>query len=314
MVVILEAVAGPVTGRQIEVKPGTILRIGRTARSDYALGEDSYLSGQHFAVENDGAQCRIRDLGSSNGTFVNGNKIVEHVVQEGDSLVAGGSTFTLHLQTNAAAATVPSFTRTAPTPVYTTGQVRDLRTVAIPTTGAPPQGSATWPGYSKPQGSLLTNLFGKGEGVFAVLDAMRDSRIPAFLDASGEPFYPIDPSGRAQAYVAAVVPTSKLLDVIVKDGWGRGWCSFFLSTSGLQAVCAHLCSYVTLYTAHAQPFTLRFWDPRVLRALAPLMTAEEAGAFFGPLSRIVFESERPEMALEFAITPRGPYQQTIVLL
>jgi hypothetical protein len=198
--------------------------------------------------------------------------------------------------------------------VYTTGQVRDLRTVAIPTIGAAPQGSPAWPGYSKPQGTLLTNLFGKSESVFAVLDAMRDSRIPAFLDASGEPFYPIDPSGRAQAYVAAVGAQSKLLDVIVKDGWGRGWCSFFLSTSGLQQVCAHLSSYVTLYTAHAQPFTLRYWDPRVLRALAPLMTAEEAGSFFGPFSRIVFESERPEMALEFAITPRGPYQQTIVLL
>ena len=50
MLVILEATAGPATGRKIQVAAGALLRVGRTAKSDYALGEDSYLSGQHFAI------------------------------------------------------------------------------------------------------------------------------------------------------------------------------------------------------------------------------------------------------------------------
>jgi len=100
MLVILEAVSGPIAGRRIEIRAGTILRIGRTAKSDYALGEDSYLSGQHFAIENDGADARARDLGSSNGTFVNGERVTsDAVLREGDSLTAGGSTFTVHLDT-----------------------------------------------------------------------------------------------------------------------------------------------------------------------------------------------------------------------
>ena len=66
MLVILEAVSGPVAGRRIEVRAGNILRIGRTAKSDYALSEDSYLSGQHFAIENDGSEARVRDMVSSN--------------------------------------------------------------------------------------------------------------------------------------------------------------------------------------------------------------------------------------------------------
>ena len=90
MLVILEATAGPIAGRKIEIRAGSILRLGRTPKSDYAIGEDSYLSSQHFAVEYDGTQCRIRDLGSSNGTFVNGERISEIVVREGDSVVAGG--------------------------------------------------------------------------------------------------------------------------------------------------------------------------------------------------------------------------------
>src|SRR5215831_2846296 len=97
MLVILEATAGPIAGRRIEVRAGSILRIGRTSKSDYAIGEDSYLSSQHFAVECDGTQVRIRDLGSSNGTFVNGDKITECVVQPGDSVVAGGSTFAIQV-------------------------------------------------------------------------------------------------------------------------------------------------------------------------------------------------------------------------
>ena len=100
MLVILEATAGPATGRKIQVPEGSILRIGRTARSDYALGEDSYLSGQHFAIEYDGAQCRIRDLGSSNGTFVNGDRITDRIVHEGDSIGAGGSTFIVHIDSS----------------------------------------------------------------------------------------------------------------------------------------------------------------------------------------------------------------------
>ena len=130
MVVILEAVSGPVLGRRIEVCAGSIVRIGRTGKSDYPIAEDGYLSGLHFAVECDGAQCRIRDLGSSNGTFVNGSRVSEQVVQEGDSVVAGGSTFIVHVDL------LPSITgvgtprvATAPTPLAVATKVMGEPTV-----------------------------------------------------------------------------------------------------------------------------------------------------------------------------------------
>ena len=316
MVVILEAVSGPVTGRRIEIRAGSILRIGRTAKSDYALSEDSYLSGQHFAVECDGTQARVRDLGSSNGTFINGNRITEHVAQEGDSLTAGGSTFTIHLESAASGSPPPIPTgtalgKTAQTPLYTAVQTIVDRPGSAATAAAATQ---PWPGFSRAQTVLLQTLFGTGAAVFAVVDATRDSRIPAFLDASGEPFLPIDPTGRAQAFVAAPAPHSRLLDVLIKDGWGRGWCSYFNGLVTLEVACAHLAGFATLYTVQSQPFTFRFWDPRVLRALAPLMSAEEGAAFFGPFTRMIAEGEKPEIAVELSMTPRGPRQQTIVLL
>jgi hypothetical protein len=309
MVVILEAVSGPVAGRRVEIRAGTILRIGRTTKSDYAIAEDSYLSGLHFAVECDGTQCRVRDMGSSNGTFVNGSRVTDQVVREGDSLLAGGSTFTIHIDT------MPPVTgvglprvATAATPTMAIGTRIDR---TMPEFAPAP--SPAWSGFSRPQAALLKALYGPGDPVFAILDAARDSRIPAFLDASGEKYSAMDPLGRAQVYVVAVPHEARLLDVLVKDGWGRGWGFYGTAKKGLDDILAHLANFVNLYTQLGNSVTFRFWDPRVLRALTPLMSPQEAEAFFGPLERLIVEAEKPEMALEFSVSPRGPRQQTLVL-
>src|SRR5690349_8320951 len=237
MLVILEAVSGPILGRRIEVRGGSIVRIGRTGKSDYPIAEDGYLSGVHFAVECDGTQCRIRDLGSSNGTFVNGSRVTEQVVQEGDSVVAGGSTFCVHVDA------LPEITgvglvraATAPTPIAVATKVMSDR------------GPQTT-GYSPSEMALLKALYGPGEEVFAVVDASRDSRIPAFLDAAGEPFTSLDTSGRAAAYVVALPADSRLVHVLIKHGWGRGWGFYGTSRASLEAVRAHFTSLVSMHTS-----------------------------------------------------------------
>src|SRR6516164_10179 len=196
MLVILEAVSGPVAGRRIEVRAGTILRIGRTAKSDYALGEDSYLSGQHFAIECDGAECRVRDLGSSNGTFVNGGRVTSDLpLHEGDSLMAGGSTFTIHIDMSEPEKR-PQVSRanTQPTDSFPEITSRIDR-------GAYSDAPRPWQGFTRAQSVLLTALYRDGDNVFAVLDPQKDSRIPAFLDASGEMFATLDDGLRVFAYV-----------------------------------------------------------------------------------------------------------------
>src|SRR5580698_10998860 len=262
MLVVLEAVAGPIQGRRIEVRAGTIVRLGRTAKSDYAIGEDSYLSGQHFAVEYDGAQCRVRDLGSSNGTFVNGDRVTERIVQEGDSLVAGGSTFTIHLDSSpaAAASANASVTRVNTTPTVTYVGPRSLDdTRPVPVA----EGRADWLGFSRPQLVLLNALYQGGDNVYAVLDASRDSRIPAFVDASGEPYAALDAAGKVPTFVVALPREAKLLDVLVKDGWSHGWGFYCTTPASLEELCAHWRSYVFLRTEDGRTVTFRYWDPRV---------------------------------------------------
>jgi pSer/pThr/pTyr-binding forkhead associated (FHA) protein len=309
MLVILEATAGPVTGRKIEAPAGAIVRVGRTSKSDYALGEDSYLSGQHFAIEYDGKQCRIRDLGSSNGTFVNGDRITDHIVKEGDSVGAGGSTFIVHVDLSrtprepARRATLP------PTLQYPVPDGPESSRPSLKRDDSP-----TWAGFSRTQSLVLNALYRESETVYAVLDAIRDARIPAFLDASGEKYARIDEQNPASPFLVLVPPQSRLLDVLIKDGWNHGWGFYFAASITFDNALWHWRTFVTLHNRNGQPVTFRFWDPRVLRAVVPAMTPEEAAGFFGLISRFVVEGDKPEVAVEFTLAPRGVYQQAVVLV
>jgi len=66
--------------------------IGRNVSNDIILN-DKMVSRQHAQLfKLDNGQVFIKDLGSSNGTFVNGNKITECSLKAGD-IVKCGSTF-----------------------------------------------------------------------------------------------------------------------------------------------------------------------------------------------------------------------------
>jgi pSer/pThr/pTyr-binding forkhead associated (FHA) protein len=76
--------------------PGTIVRLedevtfGRAEDCDVPLGDDPYASSQHALVFVRDAARYVRDLGSTNGTHVDGHAIVaEHRLRPGDELRVG---------------------------------------------------------------------------------------------------------------------------------------------------------------------------------------------------------------------------------
>ena len=72
------------------------LRIGRSADNDLVLA-DMLVSRYHARIGRDpGDQLRLVDLASSNGTFVNGHRIEERSLSEGDLLGIGGHVFAVH--------------------------------------------------------------------------------------------------------------------------------------------------------------------------------------------------------------------------
>jgi len=73
---------------------GESTTIGRSPGCDLVLGDVS-ISREHARIVHGGKELTIRDLGSKNGTTVNGVAVVESPVRDGDTIVLGGFELTL---------------------------------------------------------------------------------------------------------------------------------------------------------------------------------------------------------------------------
>src|SRR5262245_31014774 len=98
MRVVLEVHSGPTAGKKIWLRPGQALEVGRTELAEFVIAQDGQISSRHFALELDSQACRVRDLDSSNGTLLNGKRITEAIVKDGDRIFAGQTTFLVHIE------------------------------------------------------------------------------------------------------------------------------------------------------------------------------------------------------------------------
>ena len=91
----LVVTAGTAAGRRLTL--GDELVIGREVSGEGRLSDDHELSRRHARVARDASgQLTIEDLGSANGTFVNGERVRGHqVLKVGDSVQIGSTTLQL---------------------------------------------------------------------------------------------------------------------------------------------------------------------------------------------------------------------------
>lgn len=88
----LHVTGGPDIGRSVAIDPGQPgpVRIGKSASCELCL-QDREVSRRHLSVEVAGPKLRLTDLGSTNGTFVNGVAIVEALLAGGESVTLGST-------------------------------------------------------------------------------------------------------------------------------------------------------------------------------------------------------------------------------
>ncbi len=89
MRVTLRVVAGPHTGRVFTFDQHETFLIGRSEDSHFCLPQDRYFSRHHCILEIAPPQCFLRDLGSTNGTFVKGIRVESVYLKSGDRIQGG---------------------------------------------------------------------------------------------------------------------------------------------------------------------------------------------------------------------------------
>ena len=89
MRVTLNVVAGPQTGRTFTFDQHDTFMIGRSEDSHFCLPHDRFFSRHHCIVEIAPPQAFLRDLGSTNGTFVNGLRVDTTYLKHGDRIQGG---------------------------------------------------------------------------------------------------------------------------------------------------------------------------------------------------------------------------------
>ena len=115
----LRILAGPLQGRVAALDRG-VLVIGRQPGLDLVLN-DGLVSRQHARITVDGDRLLVEDLGSTNGTYLNGARIQRARAVEGDRIMVGGSLLKV-----AAAGGAPAPQRAAPSPSGDRGRARAI--------------------------------------------------------------------------------------------------------------------------------------------------------------------------------------------
>ena len=111
MQVDLKVLAGPYEGRVFcFTQPDTFL-IGRSNDAHLCLTNDKFFSRNHCLLEINPPHCFLRDLGSTNGTFVNGLRVSEAFLENG-AQIQGGETV-LRVEVSTGEATVVGKTSSA---------------------------------------------------------------------------------------------------------------------------------------------------------------------------------------------------------
>jgi Domain of unknown function (DUF4388)/Inner membrane component of T3SS, cytoplasmic domain len=111
--VALRFLSGRHQGGVVVLEAGRALVLGRGPGVDLVLADDA-VSRRHARVAADGDGVAVEDLGSTNGTYVNGARVTRARLGAGDRLLVGGSIARVVVGESPAAGAAPGERRTSP--------------------------------------------------------------------------------------------------------------------------------------------------------------------------------------------------------
>jgi len=141
--------------------------------------------------------------------------------------------------------------------------------------------------------------------LFCLLDAARNDKILSLLRASNAKYMSLY-QGESQRQMAHVAPyliefqkDGIFLERLLRNGWGKRWCSFFRSRAGFGGLRKHFRKFLFVKDERGETVYFRFYDPSILRTFLPACNSEELKDFFGYIEWFFTESENPSEVLKF---------------
>lgn len=95
----MRVMAGPQVGRVFTFEQHETFMIGRSEAAHFCLPHDRFFSRHHCLLEIAPPQCFLRDLGSTNGTFVNGIRVETAHLKSGDRIQGGETVLEVQVST-----------------------------------------------------------------------------------------------------------------------------------------------------------------------------------------------------------------------
>jgi pSer/pThr/pTyr-binding forkhead associated (FHA) protein len=337
MRVLLEIRTGPLAGTQLPLQPGAPLRIGRNPKADHSFPDDKLMSGLHFAIDYSEKGCRILDLQSSNGTLLNGARVKEATLANGDEIRAGNTVFVVRMLPDEALLAEPSKPETLPasrpepkpaqtpsspppSPVLYGGLPSfPARAPKFELPPAVPQPSPNLPPPTPRQPRLRDLLAKDFQPLYALLDASREPSVLKVILESKEEHQSLfeGPQGAQLAhfapYLIRVPQKSPLLDTLVQQAWSKSWGVFLTCDKPLKDLRTHFRHFLTVKLPDGSQVYFRYYDPRVLRHFLPTCLPDESAQFFGPVKQFLVEAEDPMLAHHFTCGPKGAAQKDLQL-
>ena len=133
--------AGPQSGRVFTFDQHETFMIGRSEAAHFCLPHDRFFSRHHCLLEIAPPQCFLRDLGSTNGTFVNGIRVETAHLKNGDRIQGGETVLEVEVSTESR----KEFARSISSPQANMDTVPSVITVQCLNCAAPSKAEASQP-------------------------------------------------------------------------------------------------------------------------------------------------------------------------
>lgn len=251
--------------RRAVIEPGGALRVGRAERADLPIPGDRAMSALHCELRWDGESCRVADLASQQGTWLNGERLAleSAEVRNGDWIRAGNTVLSVYLE------------------------------------GATPPRRE---GVAASRDDVLAALQAEPAPLFAVLDAARTPRVQEVLHESVEEYQSLFEGMKGEAlalqapYLVRVPRGSRLAEQLVQEGWGHAWGVYLTCQRPFDEVRRQLRRILVVANDRTgDRMFFRFHDPQMLRLFLPTCSLRQREQMFGEIDAFLVEDRDREL-------------------